>query len=123
MLMDKQSIGSVVFYRNPNTMNPPDSKKTVAVVDTYSGSAVFQWEDILQGTNVTLGWDWMSKSEYELLRDMYLTTDTYNWVSRYNSQIYTVLLTNINGRLIEDGLDNVAYRKEVTLELNIRSLV
>ena len=62
--MSYQSLGGVYFYRDPLNATIPEAKKTVSVVNTFSGSAIFQWPVLLQGSIVVLKWDWVLPVSY-----------------------------------------------------------
>lgn len=123
MFMEKQSLGDVIFSNNPKNHGLPEPKKTISNVPTYSGSAVFQWAALLAGTEVVLTWDWMLADEYDSIRAMCISMDTYVWQSQFKGYSFNVIPGNINGVLLDHALDNVPYRKNVTLPLNIRSMV
>lgn len=123
MIMEKQSIGDLIFYRNPNNMTVPESSKIATSVPTYTGSALFQWEAVLSGTEVVLEWEWMSFTEFDAIRTMFLSTSVYVWVSRYNLLSFNVVIVGLTGTLVENALSNVAYRKNIVCTLNIRSQV
>jgi hypothetical protein len=115
-----QGLGGYIFPLNPLKVTIPEAKKTVAVVETYTGAAVFQWSAFLEGTVVELWWRWMTVEQYEQLRTFYLAVTPVVW-DQTNSKAYTVLITRLEGEYVEAGLEDQAYRFEVKLELNIRS--
>ena len=120
MAIFMQGLGEYVFPLNPLKVTLPDSKKTVAIVGTYTGSALFQWPAFLEGTVVTLWWKWMTVAQYEQLRTFYLSQELIVW-DQTASKAYTVYVTDLNGEYIEAALEDQAYRFEITLELNIRA--
>jgi len=120
--MSHQILDGYEFLRNPLTMTIPESKKTVSIVDTYSGSAIFQWTTLLQGSIVILKWKWMYLSMYDALRTKYQSMDEAVWDTDA-SATYNVIVTNLKGEYFEAALDKVAYRANVELTLNIRSEV
>jgi hypothetical protein len=115
-----QGLNGYIFPVNPLKVTLPESKKTVSIVETYTGSAIFQWEAFLEGTIVELWWKWMTAEQYEQLRTIYLALDSVVW-DQTSTKAYTVLVTKLEGEYVEAGLEDQAYRFEVKLELNIRS--
>ena len=120
--MALQSIGDLTFAIDPNLMDIPESKKSVATVDTYTGSVIFQWDAILEGVEVELKWNWMTLAFYTALRTKYLTTDAYVW-DPDTGDTYNVIMINLDGSYFEEALSKIAYRKDITLRLSIRSLI
>jgi len=121
MAIFMQGLGGYIFPLNPLKVTLPDSKKTAAIVNTYSGSALFQWPAFLEGTVVTLWWKWMTVTQYAQLRTMYLSQEPVVW-DQTAAKAYIVYVTDLNGEYIEAALEDQAYRFEVSLELNIREL-
>lgn len=115
-----QGLDGYVFPLNPLKVTIPEAKKTVAVVETYTGSAVFQWAAFLEGTVVELWWRWMTSAQYAQLRSVYLAFNQVVW-DQTATVAYNVLITGLEGEYVEAGLEDQAYRFEVKLELNIRS--
>lgn len=113
-------LGSYTMEFDPDEMDIPEAKKTVAGVDTYTGSAVFQWPAIIQGQLVTLRWNWVSIAQYNAMNAMYLSMDTVTWNPQY-AGTYQVIIESFKGTYFEVHLDDLAYREEVEMVLNIRS--
>ena len=113
-------LSSYTFEANPESMDPPESKKTVAEVGTYAGSAVFQWGASIVGQSIVLSWPAMSTTMYNQLRTLYISTEevTFNPQESYT---YGVIVTNLDGKYYKAALNSIAYRKDVELTLNIRS--
>ncbi len=117
-----QRIGSTIFTWDPDMMTIPESKKTVSRVATYAGSAIFQWSDFIEGTEITLKWDLMPAAQYSALRSKYLTTDTYEWNPGLSGgETYNVKIIDMSGSYVEVLHDDIAYRKDVVIVLDIRS--
>ena len=117
-----QRLGGYTFTWDPDIMTIPESKKTVGRVKTYSGSAIFQWDAILEGTEVTLKWNLMPSHQYENLRLKYLSTDIIEWVPGVGSGSFYVAVINLEGEFIEVLNADISYRENVVLQLEIRSI-
>lgn len=118
-------LGDYTFEWLPDSMTIPEVKKTVAVVPTYSGSAIFQWDPLIQGEQVTLKWNFCSIEQYDALRAEYFKTASVLWVTDQMSGEtplnYNVMVINLVGTYFDVHLDDLPYRKDVTLTLDIRS--
>ena len=78
----------------------------------------------MQGTQVVLEWDWMYKEQYQQLRSMYLQTETtFNWTSGANDTVFGVKIVSLEGEYFETLLRSSAYRRNIKLTLDIRSIV
>jgi hypothetical protein len=118
-----QKLGGYRFYWDPDTVTIPEKKRAVAVADTYGGSAIFEWPPILQGTRVRLEWDFMPKGMYKKLRTLYLQTGvTFIWNPQTGGNTYTVKIEKLEGAYMGTVHHEGAFRQNVTLVLNIRSL-
>ena len=115
-------LGSYTFYRNPHTLSIPETKKPVSVVETWGGSAIFQWDALISGQSIEMTWPGMEASMYEELRTLYLEDDSVVW-NPQNGSTYNVIVTNLEGEYIEAGHAESPYRKNVMMTLNIRSAV
>jgi hypothetical protein len=120
MVVASHILGTYTMDFNPDSMDIPEKEKTVSTVDTYSGSAIFQWPAIIEGVLVTLEWDWMSIAQYNALNALYLSTDTISWNPQY-AGIYQVIVSKFSGKYIKVNLNDIAYRAKVKMVLNIRS--
>jgi hypothetical protein len=118
-----QELGTYDFYWDPDRMTIPEKQKTVAVADTYGGSAIFEWAAILEGTRVKLEWDYMPKGMYTQLRLMYLQTGTlFEWNPNTGGNTYDVFIEKLEGAYMGTVLHEGQFRQNVTLILNIRGL-
>jgi hypothetical protein len=116
-----QRLGGYTFEWNPDQATIPEIKKTVAQMETYESSAIFQWDAFLVGTKVRLTWSWMSEDQYDALRNYYLDYQNfYRWIHTEH-EAFTVAVTNLTGTFVETALSEQPYRLEVDLDLNIRS--
>ena len=115
-------LDSYTFPENPQNMDLIESKKSVASVVTFSGSAVFQWDATLEGVLVSLTWDNMSETMYNNLRTKYLSTDSVVFDPKTGTT-YNVIVENLSGSYVQYGLDDIPHRKDIELILNIRSAI
>lgn len=118
--MANQSLGSYTFEDDPEKMTIPESKKTVSVVKTYSGSAVFQWPALIQGQDIELFWTLMTDDQYDELRSLYISSDAVTWDPQYLGT-YEVIVKDLKGSYCEATFHNKPYRFDVKLILHIRS--
>jgi hypothetical protein len=116
-----QSLGGVTFGWNPDRMDIPESKKTVASVLTYSSTAVFQWPEQIEGVEITLEWDWMSALQYRRLRARYLDPSIQVYNPDMDGETFGVIVLNLVGTYFETTLNEFAYREGVKLTLGIVS--
>ena len=113
-------LGGYNFVWNPDTVTIPEMKKSVSRLETYQGSAIFQWASFLEGTTVELWWEWLSEAQYEALRNQYLSLDPRKWIAS-QTEAFIVYVTNLGGKYIETGLDEFPYRMDVQMTLDLRS--
>lgn len=112
-------LGDYIFTWSPDRMTIPEEKKLVAAAATIEGSALFQWEALLQGARVELHWEWMKEAQYEALREIYLSTDEINW-NPGAGIIFTIVPADLEGEYFETALHEAPYRRNVRLVLDIR---
>lgn len=119
----QQTLGGYGFYWDPDIMSIPEKQKTASVVGTYGGSAVFEWDAILQGTQVSLEWNFMPEAMYKQLRDLYLPTGvTYTWNPQTGGNTYTVKIISLTGEYFTNVLHDGPYRRNVKMTLDVRAL-
>jgi len=118
--MTLYTLGGYTFEGNPEKMTPPESKKTVAEVDTYSGSAIFQWPALIVGQKTKLTWPSMTETMYAQLRTLYLSQDAAAFVPD-DGYTYQVIVVDLDGEYFKYVLNSIPFRKDVELTLNIRS--
>lgn len=117
-----QTLGGYTFYWDPDVMSIPEKQKTVAVTQTYGGSALFEWEAILQGTKVVLEWNFMPKGMYKKLRQQYLNTATiYEWNPQTGGNTYNVRMVGLEGQYFGTVQHEGLYRRNVKLTFDVRS--
>ena len=118
-----QTLGGYTFYWNPDVMTIPEKKKTVALTTTYGGSAVFEWEAILQGTKVVLEWNFMPSGMYKKLRQQYLNVDTvYEWNPEVGGNTYNVRIVELKGEYFGTVHAEGDYRRNIKLTFDVRSM-
>jgi hypothetical protein len=118
-----QSLGGYTFYWNPDRMTIPEKQKVVSVVETYGGSAVFEWAAILQGTRVELEWEFMPDGMYKMLRILYLQTGvTMVWNPEIGGNTYNVKIIGLAGEYFTTVHHEGSYRRNIKMTLDIRSL-
>jgi hypothetical protein len=116
-----QSLGSVTFDWNPNGMSIPGAKKFVSSVQTYTSSAIFQWNAQWVGTTVELTWEYMREKQYRKLYALYLGQDLVEYDPDNRGETYFVIVTDMSGELFDTGLFDFPYRENVTLKMEIRA--
>ncbi len=117
-----KTLGGYTFYWNPDKMSIPEKKKVVAIERTYGGSAIFEWDAILEGTRVTLEWGYMPKGQYNALRERYLQTGvTFVWNPETGGNTYNVKIASLTGEYHEVVNHGGAWRQRVKMLLDIRS--
>lgn len=115
-----QSLGSVTFTFNPDRQSIPQIRKTVASVPTYEGSAIFQWSGTWEGSQILLEWDFLPSAQYDSLYALYLGTDELVYDTDTGGDKYTVIPVDMTGTYFETALEDLSYRKDVKLTLEIR---
>lgn len=117
-----QSLGGYTFYWDPDKMGIPEKRKSFSRVQTYTGSAIFEWSAILEGTEITLEWNFMPKGMYNALRAKYLQTGvTFVWNPNTGGNTYNVRIKDLIGEYHDVVNHGGAWRQKVKLALDIRS--
>lgn len=124
--MAEQTLGTYSFEDDPEKMTIPESKKTVAVVQTYSSAAVFQWPALISGQEVSLYWTLMSDTMYGYLRALYISQDIVTWIPKpatltYAGASYSVAVIGLEGTYNDGTFHHQPYRFNVTLTLLLLS--
>ena len=120
-MANEYTLGIYTFEKNPGEMDIPESKKIVAEVETYAGSAVFQWDAIIQGQSVVLKWNTMTSDMYNELRTLYIGTGEVDFIP-HDGYTYHVIVTNLFAQYFKYYDSAIQYLKNVELTLNIRSV-
>ena len=121
--MDRMVLDSYTFVENPQEMDLIEAKKVVATIQTYGGSAIFQWAENVQDLSIVLRWDNITETFWDNLRTKYLSTDSVVWDPKTGGSTYNVIVEDLIGKYIQSGLEDIPARKDVELTLNIRSTV
>jgi hypothetical protein len=124
--MAEQTLGNYAFEDDPEKMGIPESKKTVAVVDTYTSVAVFQWPALIAGRHIDLLWTLMSDTMYAALRALYVSDAVVTWIPRPATLAaagasYQVAVIGLEGVYNEATFHHQPYRFDVKLSLLILS--
>lgn len=120
-----QKLGGYTFYWDPDEMTMPYSDKTVAEVQTFEGTQIFEWAATIVGKEVVLKWDFMPIGMWNALRQRYLATGTqYTWDPEIvGGTTYSVVLKSLQGTYFKHLKEDSEWRKDVALVLSIRSKV
>ena len=120
--MGNQTLNGVTFEWDPDDQTLPESYIPTSVIDTWNGSAIFQWPERLVGVEVISKWEWMSVEQYNMIRAIYLSTSVVPWYPGPDAgtDIYNVLITTFTGELLKTHLYDQPYRANVLLVFNIR---
>lgn len=95
----------------------------VAETQTYGGSAIFEWDALLVGTQVVLEWNFMPKGMYKKLREQYIQTGVdFEWNPQTGGNRYTVRMVDLEGDYFGTVHHEGDFRRNVKLTLSIRSL-
>lgn len=121
--MGRQTLGGNTFQFDPDETDIPDKKKSVARTKTYTGSVIFEWAAVAEGTFVELRWDWMYDGQYKMLRRLYLQIGkTFTWTLP-NGAEYEVAIVGLQGAYFKHFGPDSSYRRQVRLALDIRSVL
>lgn len=122
-----QKFGSFTPVFNPTKMSSPEATLSIAAQPTYSGSAIFVWGLILQGTQVTLEWDGMSEADYQSFRALFIAGVPILWdlgVTVAGGRSFNVMILKFTGEYIDHQiLYDGPWRINCKMELDIRSKV
>ena len=132
-------LGEYTFQWPPtSTFEIIQPRKPISVIETYSGIAYFKWQlgekNALAGQRIVLEWEFMPAEQYRNLLRMYCQDDVYSfypngddWETGYD-EFYEgdcwpeVSIVGLTGTYFLDVADNNTYRKNVKLELLVRSI-
>lgn len=118
--MSAHTLGGYTFDYDTKNMSIPEKIKPVSTVNTYTGSAIFQWPALIKGSEVTYFWNVMPVDQYNSLKALYESPDTISWNPQYLG-VYQVIVTKFKGQYMDVALNEQPYRVDVELTLNIRS--
>lgn len=118
-----QSLGGYTFFWDPDRMTIPEKKKDVGVQKTYGGSAIFEWNPLLQGTRIDLKWDFMPRGMYKKLRQLYTQVgQTFEYDPNVGGNTYYVKIIELSGGYHDVVNADGKFRADVTLSLDCRAL-
>jgi hypothetical protein len=120
-----QSLSGYTFEWDPDETSMPYSSKTVAEVQTFGGTELFEWEASIVGKEVVLKWDHMEVGMFNALRRRYLVMGTtYVWDPDIGGNTFNVVIKDFSGKYLRNFTENssyVNYRENVVMVLSIRS--
>ena len=122
-------LGGYTFPVNPSSIDGMFTKvRSTAYMQTYSSCAFFSWGVFIAGKTIPLDWDYMPRTMFDALQTLLESDDTLGFdPDLENGKTYTVEILSLNGKYyLTQGntIDTeVAYRKDVKLELLIMSEV
>jgi len=114
-------LGNYTFNWKPDKITPVQRIKPFGQVNTYSGSAIFQWTPLLQGVPIVLEWDMMEEDQYQQLKIKFLSTSVYEFNPDNRGQSYNVIVRTLNGKYIDTVNNEQPYRLDVQLVMVIES--
>jgi hypothetical protein len=120
--MQKMSLGSYTFDRNPVQFDVPKKIKYSANVSTYSGESYFSWGTGIAGQRITLEWDWMTSTAFDQFQSI-LEEDAQKVWDPKSGSTYNVEVLSLDGKYVESSLLDAPWRRDVKLSLLIRSEV
>ena len=117
-----QVLGGYTFEDDPESMQIPERKKTVATVETYSGVATFQWapSSLPIGQHIELTWTVITNEMYQELRQRYLDMEVQIWQPGDGSS-YHVVVADLQGRYVDAVFQHNPHRLDVVMTLCIVS--
>jgi hypothetical protein len=125
MAMNLMVLDGYTFEQNPDRVLEPVTQKPVAILRTYSGSAVFQWVPLLQGFTVEMFWETMPGTMWDAMHAKYLSPDIVTWDSGLpnHSDYYVIVLAMVGELPAHPELFDTGWRLNVKVILNIRGTV
>ena len=112
-------IGGILLPEayTPLECTKPRATRTIAVVSTYGGVAVFDWGSILTGKEIKLAWKAMTVSLFEALDVLYQAGESVVWDSGIGGKVYRVKITAFDGSLLFDRKGEYLLNVAMTLIL------
>ena len=112
-------IGGILLPEayTPLECTKPRATRTIAVVSTYGGVAIFDWGSILAGKEIKLTWRVMTVALFEALDALYLAGDVVVWDSAIGGKVYHVKITAFDGSLLFDRNNEYMLNVAMTLIL------
>lgn len=116
--MQKMTLGSYTFWRNPKQSPIPRQLRHTASVKTYGGTAFFSW-GLFYGQTVLLEWDWMTSDAFDSFQSLLEDDEEKIWNPQIGTN-YDVEILKLDGIYMEDALTDANWRKNVKLSLLIK---
>ena len=112
-------IGGILLPEayTPLECTKPRATRTIAVVSTYGGVAIFDWGSILAGKEIKLAWKSMTVSLFEALDVLYQAGNVVVWDSGIGGKVYRVKITAFDGALLFDRKGEYMLNVAMTLIL------
>lgn len=120
--MIKMTLGSYTFWRNPTQFTIPRKIRSVAVVQTYEAAAFFTWGLFTSGQRCILEWKAVTSSMWDSLQTLLEADDQIIWDPQTGAT-YNIQIMRLDGEYWESALTDAEYRRDIQLELLIRSQV
>jgi hypothetical protein len=120
-------LGGYEFAWNPDSIEIPKAERSVGVVETYSGVAVFSFGLFIAGKRIVLKWKVMQEAQWEAIRAIYELDEATLFIPG-DGYVYTVeILPPMEGSYIEEEagevLNEMPYREDVRLNFLITAQV
>ena len=117
------TIGGIILPEQytPLECTKPRAERTIAVVNTNGGVAVFDWGSVLPGKEITLGWKSMTVALFETLDELYQAGNVIVWDSGIGEKAYNVKIKGFDGSLLFDRKNE--YMLDITMSMIILSEV
>jgi hypothetical protein len=117
-------LGTLTFASNPSKMTVLVKDKFAAEVITHSSVAFFDWGRVWAGKPVTMNWDYMTATDFDLLDALQDVAGDQTFDPQDGKgKTYQVWVKKVNG--VEYHLDlsssTGVYRKDVELILIIKA--
>ena len=118
-------IGGHTCSRNPLPDKDLSPIRYYAKKGTYTSVAFFSWGVSIVGKEVTIVWDYMSKSEYDALQAIYVADNEIVWDPKDgSSKSYNVQILDFYSTYVGDVPDSAPFhRKDAKMDLLIMSEV
>jgi len=116
--MQKMTLGSYTFWRNPDQFSIPKQVRHSAVVKTYGGTAFFSW-GLFYGQSVLLEWEWMDSSAFASLQSLLEDDEEKVWVPQTGTS-YDVEILKLDGVYSENSQTDAPWRKSVKLSMLVK---
>ena len=121
--MEKMTLGTHEFWRNPTNCTEPKERKITSIVPTYTSVVYFSWGMKIAGQEIVLSWDWMPSDEFAEFQDILAENVQKTFVPRsdVSGEYYNVEVLSVEGDLLKSSLWDAPWRKEVEVSLVIIS--